>query len=728
MGNLQDELKAALSKAGVDRSCTGAQSFHNSTTPLKPNAAVDAAVRAEEIAEAEQETQSGQALCSLTPSSLGGAGPIVQPHTREGLAVNLPTVATERQVCLPATRDLTRVDWWIKPLPKGNARWALIEDASDGQGVWIFLVNQDACVFEQIRSTTRSSARARLVQMRFERYRSRPASKSRPRPPSGRFRLSEVAPNVDAMSTLTPSLSVKTTMQFAVPVAEVNSRVGAEIQVAQTPAVDPDKPIWPKVFVEGVPSCNLELTKSPSPTLRALYLADGVETQCSGKYKPDQHVVTIGLDFGTSTTKVVIGDNSYRRSFAIPFCNGTGVVVYLLPSRLFERQKSKFSMNEGTVYALDAGSIVHRDLKLAWLAEPNSPEKRARVVAFMALVLRQARGWLFRERNSYFRGVNIVWRLHVGFPAAFILDSLATDFRKLVDKAWELSCSKGNIDSVALDSVMRLERRHDPEIEVDVIPEIAAQIHGFVTSSAFDAKADNRYLLIDIGAGTIDSSLFKVKPNRGGKWTFERYTASVQPNGSSNLHVHRVKWWQAALSKTPEANQALIELERTRFATDLQMGFPEGFRDYFKGIRVELSRKPYSDPDHNFLTHRVVKQVKGETFFSAWANKLLGEGELAGIPMFLCGGGSRMAFYQRLGNQLRRQHGHSWLYAVPRSLQVPDDLECEGSINADYDRLSVAYGLSRIDAVQVIQVPPIPEIEPSAPARWTDRYVDKDQM
>lgn len=51
-------------------------------------------------------------------------------------------------------------------------------------------------------------------------------------------------------------------------------------------------------------------------------------SQCSGVRRDDEREIVIGLDFGTSSVKVVIGDYALSQSFAVPFVSGSGLTRY----------------------------------------------------------------------------------------------------------------------------------------------------------------------------------------------------------------------------------------------------------------------------------------------------------------------------------------------------------------------------------------------------------------
>jgi hypothetical protein len=721
MGNLQDELKAVLAKARLDVPTAATEAARE-----KPREPAPAASRpgpmlhavAHETRDRRASTASGVPVgrdAADARKRNGGELVIRRPQSRQSAAPS--------PIGLPRARNLARVDWWVKVLGPQRVRWALIERTYQPDVAFVYFVDRESGVFERWVVLNDLDAKGRLFKAGFERLQSKRALLESAKPPSAPFHY------VRQPADLVPSLAVGP----GAPAANsTRNSDRLEPMTHQRGAADGAMPATrksPIVQLIGQPRATVVVTTAATKKLRRLRLTEGTTLQCAGRSKTDEHEVTIGLDFGTSATKVVIGDSSLSKAFAVPFCEADGVSAYLLPTRVHERQTTTLSSGPRQTFTLDQGAVVHRDLKLGWLANPDSAPHRERVVAFLALVLKHARGWLFHAHASVYKPVNIVWRVAVGLPAASALNNrIADELRKLAYQAWSVSCVKSDVD---LDLIRRAATdisRLEADLQVDVVPEIAAQIYGFVTSHTFDRAAPNRYLLVDIGAGTVDSSLFRVKPARGRKWEFEFYTAVVQPHGASNLHVHRINWWQGLLAATPEAKQVVDDLQRNKFATDFEGSLPGSSGDYVEGVRVVEPGEACADPDLEFLTKRVVKQVRGETVFRAWDAGLLPQAALAGVPMFLCGGGSRMPLYQRIQEHLKPQHGYRWLHAERWLLGFPDNLECEGKIDEDYDRLSVAYGLSRLDIAKFSEAPPMPKLESPKQDPWAGRYVDKDQM
>ena len=123
---------------------------------------------------------------------------------------------------------------------------------------------------------------------------------------------------------------------------------------------------------------------------------------------------------------------------------------------------------------------------------------------------------------------------------------------------------------------------------------------------------------------------------------------------------------------------------------------------------------------------RVLTQVRGKTLWRAWRDKYLDQQSIAGLPFFLCGGGARMNYYLELESQLQQQPGFTWLKADAWTMGVPGDLVANGLSDEDYDRVSVAYGLSRLDVGKVVRAAPLPKVLIEPATSWRNNYIDKD--
>jgi hypothetical protein len=475
------------------------------------------------------------------------------------------------------------------------------------------------------------------------------------------------------------------------------------------------------VAVSKHAACAVGLRDSKSAPLLSKFETVGRATQIQVGKPDDEREVVLGLDFGTSCVKVVIGDSALGKAFAVPFCQAEGIAKFLLPSRLSQT---------GRVFSLEAGTHTYRDLKLSLLARPEDPILQQRVVAFLALVIRRARGWLLVVHAATYSRTAIAWKLAVGLPAAQHHHSpLSGLFERLSLAAWAAAGAPAEVTDTAIQTILGAETMRDDttaSVEVTVVPEIAAQIYGFVASNSFDKQAPNIYLMADVGSGTVDSSLFHVKAGKGGRWDFEFYTSVVEPNGVSNLHRHRVNWWTDALARAGAPRRFIDDLEATKLITDQQFSTPESYLDYFHGVDLTF-RDALKTPDKEFFDLRVLAQVQGKTLWRTWKDGLLPSSTLANIPFFMCGGGVRMSYYQQLEPRLASMPGYAWLKAECWMMGVPDDLIADGVAETEYDRLSVAYGLSRLEVGRVVKALPQPKLAISPVNIWRDNYVDKDQ-
>ena len=461
----------------------------------------------------------------------------------------------------------------------------------------------------------------------------------------------------------------------------------------------------------------------------------GIERQLTAD--PDNETdLIIGLDFGTSATKVIIRDPLAATGVFPARLNGgrPGIDGHLLPSRIFRT---------GDAYSLAQGTHRITDLKLRLLAcKAKSPVTEFNdCCAFLAFVIRRARGWLLSEHKDIYGNHALNWRLNLGLAARSYQDNdTVTLFRRLAWAAANLaadpeaeSITVQTADYYRLASLAVSEEKGPEEVEfgwgdVDAVPEVSAQLQGFMSSARWDWRSRPVMMLVDVGAGTVDSALFHVQMPQDGQGVLTFYSSRVESNGAMNLHRARVDWLQALMPPGREHAKADEHLSAIAKPTDRLRPIPESVRDYLPGYEIELVGKGI---DEEFGTGRYRTQVAG-SINDAKVGKGLPASQLDRVPLLLCGGGSRMKFYGGIGKAINDTPGWNVSVEVMR-LPVPQDLVDTGWHADDFDRLSVAYGLSlagngETTLGRIVRDIDVPEVKPYRSLKREDNFVSKDQM
>lgn len=530
--------------------------------------------------------------------------------------------------------------------------------------------------------------------------------------------------------TLEPPTQTKVTNDFSRYLAKLEDAYDA-------------KPKATKAKVQGKPAATVEIIGPivPNPLLVLSDLHEshvvspgnnGVAAQLANPgTETDELDVVIGLDFGTSTTKVVIRDTA-RRSFAVPFLRHDPDNPYLLPSRVFEF---------ADVYQLQKSGMAHRSLKLSVIGSNAGEKDFERAVAFLALVIRYSRGWLLATHADIYARSKLNWSVNIGLPAANYQEKAITDrFRAIAAGALTLASVQDNITTesavkhyqLGQQLVRKMGATARGEVQttagtVDLVPEIAAQVHGFVQSTRFDPKALNIFMMIDIGAGTVDASIFNARREAGGRQGFICFANTIEQNGVINLHRERVRWFREQFAKiVPPSAATEKELDRLEQPTDRLLAVPESIKDYFAGVALRFDTA-FANPDELFFTRRYWRQVFGETLSAARGRKLKEE-QLLGLPTFLAGGGARMNYYERLIRQINNNSHVRWARVDRVSLEIPQGLSAPGLRQSEFDRLSVAYGLSFVRLGNYVRAQDVPDLPPERASDYYDRYISKDQM
>jgi hypothetical protein len=248
----------------------------------------------------------------------------------------------------------------------------------------------------------------------------------------------------------------------------------------------------------------------------------------------------------------------------------------------------------------------------------------------------------------------------------------------------------------------------EPDMECLVVEELGAAVRSFIASPQ---APEGVYVLLDIGAGTLDGVAFRYVRLEG-RPNLICHAAAVEPLGIAAV-AERLAREAGVASRDME-----LRLNGSAAATDMPGldDVREEIRSLLVRILLEGKRK-----DHSGWSAGI------DAVGRAWYR---GTRDSTKFPLFVGGGGSLSDFYR---------HSMASTYSARRladtnikpyrleTVPVPRDLEMHGLLRQHFHRFAVAYGLSIPPGesgglVLPSMVPP----EPGRPRRRSDspRYED----
>lgn len=410
----------------------------------------------------------------------------------------------------------------------------------------------------------------------------------------------------------------------------------------------------------------------------------------------EQLFATIGLDFGTSSTKVIVRFpyEPGEPSVAIPapvHCRREDN-SYLWQTVIWVRADGQFiawpERDSQLLYSLKQGVMGGKaDTFIVLDADSNPGITRAEAAtAFLAYVIRYVRGWLRTNRSTLFRGRLPTWFVNVGLPAENFDDrSMVSAYRRAASAALLMANFGGPLNIEVARRFLRDEKVRataDSEeaaqrLGIAIIPETAAEATGFLKSTQ---SAPGLYLMVDVGAMTFDVCVFRFWKPTPSEDSYSLFTAQVRPLGVEAFH------WFMGQGKTADK-------------------FSEQCNRCLWEVVWDTKRKRVPNDD---------RWTKGNE-----------------LPVFLVGGGARNDLHRErvseLGPWLIKHVQNSGIRLLdlptPKNIDLPEPI-------ADFNRLAVAWGLSypptEIGAFRPPSV--IPDIPPPEPVDFTQPFVSKDQM
>ena len=400
-------------------------------------------------------------------------------------------------------------------------------------------------------------------------------------------------------------------------------------------------------------------------------------------------LVIVGLDFGTSSTKVIVRlvSEAGEPTIAIPApaqCRSDNH-PYLWKAVLWVRENGEFicypEMDAGLLRTLKQNVIWHDTNSLAddvTQAEPT--------VAYLAYVIRYVKGWLHCNRANLLRGRRVNWFVNIGLPAAdYDNRRLVNGYRRTAAAALVLADSAQIVSIEAARTFWQDERVKDAamshksaeELGIAIVPEVAAAATPFAKSTG---SVPGLYLLVDVGAMTLDACMFRLFQKTIGENRYSLWSADVRPVGVESFY------WFRAQGRTEEE------------------------------FRKQCER----------CLHNVVWYVKHRLYPKA---EVFQPGN--DLPVFLTGGGSLNDLHRRIVEDLgpwlishTRNEGIR-LIEIPKLalIDLPEPLD-------DLNRLVVAWGLSypREQIGQIKSMSDIRYMGPTPRRNFANHFVSKDQV
>ncbi len=421
-------------------------------------------------------------------------------------------------------------------------------------------------------------------------------------------------------------------------------------------------------------------------------------------------LINLGIDLGTSYSKVVwrLGENAYPLCFGQ---NRQNLTDYLAPSTI------AFGTNE-IICGLDSENGFPTNFSLAnfkmclaceseedtdcnikkcsmtkWNADFFKPDLENDAAAFvnaffLAKLLAQTKKLIIAElkEKGFRQPIPIKWTANFSVPEKFIeMSAVSVSFHNVFKTAWlmaeiflenpDLNDRESIFDCylTAKDLMQHLTRRlqkQEKDFDCFAYSEIGAEVASIILSRTTE---EGLYVFVDIGAGTVDASVFRFWRD-GGETKRPPYAAEVFKNGAAQLEIRASQnsaFSSSELKEIKEKFESLTKSEREQCSNEI-----ESLILASEEIKVETIK----------ILEKVFREAyEKERNLDRWKD----------LKLILGGGGSKLKCYKDAANQAFSLK-NSKKPTLPETsiLPKPDDFQMSGLPEAEFHRFAVAYGLS----------------------------------
>lgn len=269
----------------------------------------------------------------------------------------------------------------------------------------------------------------------------------------------------------------------------------------------------------------------------------------AGQGRSMEHLIVVGLDFGTAYTKCVVRDAMVRdpgKAYPVPF-ELAGGWSYLVPSVVVRQQTNLVSAfdcpldgaNERIDYLkMRLVSELDQQRAEAWRDGKSAGEMQVLVAWFIAQILARVGQEIHRRWPDFGSHPRDECFINICVPIAHadgsrieqcLLDALCAA-RTVVGQAGTQPSSVEQIRAELSEAAKLRQAR----VHCYTYPETSANLQSYLKSRA---RQPGLYLFADVGAGTVDLSFFQLLEDTGSEAPLRYYHASVLDAGSSRLEL-----------------------------------------------------------------------------------------------------------------------------------------------------------------------------------------------
>jgi hypothetical protein len=328
--------------------------------------------------------------------------------------------------------------------------------------------------------------------------------------------------------------------------------------------------------------------------------------------------VTIGIDFGTSFTKVCFSEG---KSFHFVLFNGSEYKPSIIyydhgNNRLYFARHSNIDTEEILYFKY---SIIEESPPKGGRLSKSGASIKPEIlcgVFYLACLINESKKYIINHFFNIMKNINIEWSITMGVP----IDNYESNNKNLYDKILHIANSLSNDFekySVDLPYIDTYYKEHEAmkipkygESQINTLPELYAESLAFLQNRNV---ANGVYALMDVGGGTVDLAVM-LKENQN---EFSIISKAIRPlgieivaNGISARpkYVHKIK--HDLKTNKQLSNLQYISIQKER-------AYKEELRRCFAELVMDLKDK-----------NEAIRKQNGK------------------LPVLICGGGANHKWYE----------------------------------------------------------------------------------